>query len=368
MSLPAQVKRNVVRAILNKEISVTEISKKLGVARKTIYAWIRIYKETPSNEIATSLGKNYVKGKTHPRAVYPKVRAKLIKLVIVHPEWGCRRYSLELKSKGINLGYFGIYKLLESLGASTYELRKNFKRNYAGPGRLSADIKLSAVNKVFEGKVNISKLAKEHGVARKTIYEWIKKYQTNIEKGLVGMEALKDGYPEGEKHPSAIYPFIQNRILETVSKKPALSIHKIAELIGASSYSIWKVLDKFGLNNYQKRFAYAQSVTPIAKPVVPVTLFDRVRLVWEEFLTGLAPAPPPRLAIALASAGRHLFKVLKIFSISSIVSFAVVYSSFWWISYISTKAPSIALGPFLRLFPLLRGCFSLPTRLNTIYL
>ena len=98
----------------------------------------------------------------------------------------------KLKAKGINLGYFGVNQYLKRIGAETTDLRNNFKRNWSGPGRLASDIKLSAVKRVLEERESVSHLAKELGVARKTIYKWIDRYNNATQDGIIGSKALKE--------------------------------------------------------------------------------------------------------------------------------------------------------------------------------
>jgi transposase-like protein len=48
--------------------------------------------------------------------------------------------------------------------------------------RLPIKQKKEAVLKVIKKKESISKIAREYGIARKTIYEWIKRYQLASKK------------------------------------------------------------------------------------------------------------------------------------------------------------------------------------------
>ncbi|MCK4588418.1 glycosyltransferase, partial [Candidatus Woesebacteria bacterium] len=333
MSLPAQTKRKAVFAVLKEGKSVTSVAKELGVARKTIYSWINRYKQTPRRNKSKALEPRYVSGKKHPRAVAPKARHKLIRLITSNPEWGCRKLSTKLKEVGFDLGYFGVNQLLSELSASTPELRKNFKRNYSGPGRLEVDIKLEIVRKVLEEKESVSQAAGEYGIARKTVYQWLKKYQAGSDKGFVGVEALKEAYVYGEAHPRAIYPKLTEKILSIVVKNPEFSVHKLKDFVPASSWTVWKILDRNNLNLYQQRLAYAEKIAASKKPILPVKVFDRIKLVWEQFIPSLAPAPPP-----------GVIRVFKTLGVSSFFSFLFFLGIFSWMRLLGSQSFSGAVG------------------------
>ena len=107
----------------------------------------------------------FLPGTKHPYATYPKVEKTVIRLVIKHPEWGCRKISQYLASKGQNLSYVQVNSLLNRLGAENYDRRINFARNYSGPGRLTSEIRSEIVNKSFGGE-KISKLSKDYHISR----------------------------------------------------------------------------------------------------------------------------------------------------------------------------------------------------------
>lgn len=210
-------KKYAVEQVLHKNKSVSKVARELGVARKTIYFWIKRYKETSPRNKGKAFKTKYVIGKSHPRAVYPKARHTLIRLIFRYPDWGCRKYSKELKKKGIDLGYYSVHQFLKEISASTPELRENLKRNYSGPGRLEADIKLEIIRKVLEEKVPISIVSTQYGVARKTIYQWIKRYQVAEKEGIIGVAGLREAYVSSESHPRAIYPKVEAELLAPVS-------------------------------------------------------------------------------------------------------------------------------------------------------
>jgi len=85
-------------------------------------------------------------------------------------------------------------------------------------------LKLKIVNEVLSGKVTISQQAREYNLARKKIYEWIKKYQSAQKKGIIGVTALKEACVRGENHPRALAPGVRSQILKIVIERPQLTI------------------------------------------------------------------------------------------------------------------------------------------------
>jgi len=310
MVLPEAKKKKIVLSVLEGRVSVSEVSKSSSVARKTIYSWIKRYKKG-------SLASLYVKGKKHPRAVYPKAYSYINRWVVAHPGWGCRVLSSKLKSKGINLSYVQINQMLNRMGAESFDRRVNYARNFAGPGRNNEDVRIEIVKKAIIEKAPISSLSENYNVARKTIYRWIKKYEAE--------GAIKDAYVTGTAHPKAIYPKIAQQVLGMVAANPAYSVHTLKKFFPVSSWTIWKILDKNNLNTHNLRLEYSRNASFISEQKISTTgIFGKVRSVFESFTPNLAPAPPPKAT-----------SILKTFAISSFFSFITIYGFLSWINIIS---------------------------------
>ena len=291
--MTAQDKQNIVLEALSGKSNVTQLAQNYGISRKAIYSWIKSYQNSPPNLKQQVFKPRYVTGEEHPRSIAHKAQGPITKLIVKNPAWGSRRISRELATKGINLGYFGVNSVLKKIDAETPEKRKIFVNNFSGPGRLGPSTKYNIVKKNLESGIGVSKLAQEAGVSRKTIYEWINKYQRASDRGIEGSKTLRDSYRRGENHPRAVYPKIEQDVLDAVIQNPQLSAHSLSEKISTSVYTIWKILDNYNLGTYQDRLAYAKNFAP-AIPAMPTPVpTDRVRSVWEQFVPSLAPAPPP---------------------------------------------------------------------------
>lgn len=338
-------RESVIKEVLDPSCSVSAVSAKYNLSRKTIYAWKKKYEQAPNCTKKNSLDTKYKSGKEHYRFTTHYAENPLIRLVIKYPNWGCRRYSRALKNKGINLGYIGVYNFLEDNGLNTVNLRETFTRNYSGPGRYKFDIRTEIVNKAIEGS-SISALSREYSISRKTIYTWLSKYNAAGRD----RDVLKDAYKEGNDHYNSLDPTILKRILDLVANNPSLSAHKLAQQIPASVWSIWNILNENKLNTYSQRLAYAASrnVDPI---VDPVPGFSFIKTFLHSLTPNMAPAPPPSRLLTRST-------VVKPFLYSVIVSFLGGLGLRYWINIIvSAPSLSISIGILFASLSLLMGTF-----------
>jgi cellulose synthase/poly-beta-1,6-N-acetylglucosamine synthase-like glycosyltransferase/transposase-like protein len=332
MKNTAATKKEAIIKVLKEGKSVTEVAREYQISRKTVYSWIKLYNSAHGKGKHLALKNKYRKAETHPKAKLFRTRHRLIQLIITHPEWGVRQYSREV---GVN--YNSIYKLLVTLGASTPNLRHNFKRNYQGPGRLASDVRLEIVRKAQDFKASVTTLSKQYGVARKTIYKWIKSYQIDPK--------LTDSYAKAEAHPKALYPKLTARVLEIVAESPHLSVHKIAELVPASSWTVWSILDRKGLNTASARAFYADREA--AEKITPITASTRTDTVFESFTPNTAPAPPPNRLL-------NFFKYFAAsFTTTSILSIGIV---FWYkLLFAASTGPAQTIGYLFATLSLVMG-------------
>ena len=345
LRISSSLKRQAVEAVLQARKPVSAVSREFGVARKTIYKWIKRYQSSPARLKAASLEPRYVSGDRHPRIAAEAARLVLVRLAVAHPEWGCRKFSYELKKRGISVGYFGVFKLLRSLGVSTPALRRVFAKQWSGPGRLTPEIKLSIVREAIDENVPISELSKRHGVARKTIYKWIEKYKRASEIGLISSEAFRERYARAAAHPRAIYPLIEEKLLSLVASQPRLSVHRLASFVPASSFTVWKVLRSHNLASVSLREAYARFLRRQAEEILDVrpelSWLGRLKQVFEQFVPTRAPAgPPPGLRPSGPAAPGLVPALSSLFRSSPflLLVFLILFGSFEWGRLIGSAA------------------------------
>ena len=77
MKLPAQKKKEAVLKVVRDKKSVTNVAGEYGVARKTLYSWIKRYKKTHDGNIE-NFKPRYVRGKKHPRSKPSDIEERLL--------------------------------------------------------------------------------------------------------------------------------------------------------------------------------------------------------------------------------------------------------------------------------------------------
>jgi cellulose synthase/poly-beta-1,6-N-acetylglucosamine synthase-like glycosyltransferase/transposase len=211
----------------------------------------------------------------------------------------------------------------------------------------SIEFRRYAVLQKLDKNRKITDISKEIKVSRQTIYNWIKRYK-HAHKDRKS-KALESKYVRGKDHPKAKYPFIEKNLLGLIAKKPHLSIRDLAQQIPTSTHTIWNVLNKHGLNKYNNRLAYAQDLVGRQLVKAPIPFIDKVRLVLEQFIPNLAPAPPPEKSYI------KLFSLLKIFLISLITTSLTFSAVLFWVTQLNNAGLEISAGIMFSSIALLMG-------------
>jgi len=332
MRKSVEFKRKVVFAVTKDKRTVASVAHEFGIARKTVYQWLKRLDGARGRAKSTALDNHYIKGNRHPRAYRFAHRHKLLRLITSDPE-----LSITNLARRLRIGRHATVASLQELKLSTRLERENFARLYNGPGRLHLDIKGQIVRAVLDEGKSIAEVAREFKVARKTIHVWIKRYQAD--------KRLSEKYVVGLAHPKALSPDMRNKILAAVIKNPQASIHKLARNLSISSHGVWNILKIHNLTHAPARLAFAQKeMQDFTLPNLLKT--DRVRSVWETFTPNLAPAPPPSSIEQFSSTSPqnlppistlNLLKLIIKASISTFISLLKLPSQLprWWMSFLA---------------------------------
>ena len=292
MIKPAEIKQQAISQILKEKRSVSLVARELGVARKTVYSWIRRYQEASPRKKASALESAYRKGRYHPQAKAYTAKSCLVRLIVKHPSWGTRFFCQALRKKGFKLSLFTVYYLLKQLQAATPQDRQSFIVNWAGPGRLTPENKSQLVAKIVKEGLSISSVARESGIARKTLYQWLDQYK----RGTDSPDPFKEKYVSGESHPKAVYPKIRDQILDLVVAHPYWSVHTLAKEANVSSWTIWSLLSRYNLHTVADRQMYATKFAPI-QAEKPTQTIDTVSLPsLDQLSPNVLPGPPPPIS------------------------------------------------------------------------
>ncbi len=307
MRAPADKKYQAVLAVLKEGKSIRGTAKEFGVARKTLYQWIAKYKEASPREKPSVLAKNaYVREESHPRASSWRYKKVLLQFVEKNPE-----LSLDELSRRLHLGRHATFNLLSSLNLSSQEARLKLSRTYQPSGRLDPGIKTKIAKEVLEGKRSVAELSQAYNLARKTIYQWLKRYK---DEGKVS-----ENYACGSSHHRAFSVGEEQMILLAVAKSPGLSIHQLASTLNLSSHGIWNVLKRHELTYKEQRIDFAQAQVEIIEPTVPATPVSVFNLPLRFLRMVIAP---------FATVPKSSWFYPASLGISSII-FLIIFARFW---------------------------------------
>src|SRR4030042_3384676 len=309
------------------KISKSEAAKKLNVSRKTIYIWI-------------SHGKD--------RKLFEKY---ILRVVVASPKSGPKKISEELNKQGYELSTRSVWLILKKLNLNTIIDRENYIQKYRIPKQaknkdfhihliLNASARKQMIEEVLNGRKE-KEVLNEYRISRKSFAKWKKRYIKAQNEPINLIEALKDQHPEGSKHPRGVNEKIVRKVINVVISNPEYSSHKIASILGfIGNHGVQRILERNNLSYYELRQAYSQREK--AKPeAIYARISNFVKAVWQEFIPGLAPAPPPGVQIK----GFRFVSMIRPFVIASFVTSFISLGLFYWIRMlISAGTTSNLLG------------------------
>lgn len=350
-SLPVKTRKKLLNRVLRQKIPVAQACREFGVSRYTFYKWLKRYKADQG------LKDKQRRVKRFWRQADRKIVEEVRRIALEYPNWSKYRIqkALPKDSQGQPiLGVHGVYNILKRLSLSTPEKRKLQSQLVQAqrPRVLAPEERLAMIERVIRGGATIAQVCRELQVSRFTFYKWLKRYQkASSSQRLL---ALTDKERRVERWWHQATPEQEELVLKVVVENPTLSKYKIAERLTKIAgrpvlgpHGVYNVLRRRNLTLPEARLAYAQSTTPIIKPVA---WLDHVRLVWEEFIPSLAPAPPP----AFSRQVRGFAKITLFSSFLTTVFFLAFLFSF---QMLSGQPPSTKIGLFFAAISLTAGSF-----------
>ncbi len=136
--------------------------------------------------------------------------------------------------------------------------------------RFSAQVKEEIVLSVVEKNQTITEVSKEYGVARKTIYQWIKLY--NKGKKKTAEEIFAPKYVRGSSHPRKISTSIESEILNKVESRPDYTIRDLTKESSVSIWTVWNILNRHELNSREDRVVYSEYIKSSAGEIYVTNL------------------------------------------------------------------------------------------------
>ncbi len=258
--IPAQKKKEAVIKALSGKTTIAEVSREYNISRKTLYSLIKIVQKS-SDKSLKLLTPRYVRGYKHPRAKYPLLEEKLLRIVVKHP-----KLSINSLTRYVPLSVWTTWKILEKHNLNTQEKRILYSYNYKRKNLYAYKRKEAVLHVVNNGE-RITDVAKRYGIARKTLYTWIQRYRN---KQSDKVEIFKKEYVRGKDHPLAVYPRIEEKLLLLVANNPFFSISQLSESLNVSVWTIWNILNRYQLSNREKRILFAKKLLRRRQEKVPV--------------------------------------------------------------------------------------------------
>src|SRR3989338_7390932 len=361
-ALGPKARLKLLETVFKKHVPVSEACRKFGISRFTFYKWAKRYNSGKSRNVNLALlkDKDSTPG-TLPKSVSLKIEAVVKQIAIKNPNLS--KYAITSKAKellgGRSPGVHGVYNILKRHNLNTGELRRNYQSLVLqSRGKvLTPKERFDMLEVAESAHISVSQVCRDFGISRFTYYKWRKRFEEGDRKS--GSLINKIGYFDNSD--KKIKPEVEKSILSITAEFPCLSKYNLAQKvyeklgIKVGAHGIYNVLKRNSLNFPEARLAYAQSLAPVSVPTTD-TWTDRVQSVFEQFVPSLAPAPPPSGLVALWAGSLKFFKV---FTLSSVISLATIYSGLWWINYISNITAAHALGIVFASIALICGTFFL---------
>src|SRR3989344_813998 len=353
--ITARDKLRILRRVLRHKESVSAVCRDEDISRKTFYSWKGKYlgERKSGNWIRLRRKSHQISERIVSTAAF---RRSLLNIVVRYPGWSVRRYATALQNLGFKISHMSVLRQLRALGLEHIHSRQEFSQLHSCQRRVVQAIdhrhrwllpraRKMMVEEALLGERSVDQVCRDYRVSRKTFYKWKKRYQRYLEDAkqeTAPVSVFTNRHLRGYDHPLSVSPQMRERILHLVIKEPKLSVHTLAQqLVGISSHGVANVLSREGLNTSEMRVTFSLTQHTIIQPAQSTTgWLGRLKLVFEEFLPGLAPAPPP---FDFAQ-GRPLFFLRRLspFIFFSIFIFIGLYG--WGYLLGSAQTPSQAAG------------------------
>jgi cellulose synthase/poly-beta-1,6-N-acetylglucosamine synthase-like glycosyltransferase/transposase len=339
VKLNTQERLEIVKKIESGE-PVAKVCREAGISRTLCYRWLARYKAL---KIPESLEVKKRRPASHPKTVSSKTTNLILRVVQAHPEYSSAKISKALPKTddGAPLaGNHGVQRVLERLNLNTFESRSEFasKQKELRGAILSPTEKLRIIERVLGGE-KVAKVCREAGVSRTICYKWLARVKEVGGEAREGLLEVKRGRPERWARQASSE--VEQLVLSIVAKHPELSAHKIGgvlpEIEGKKPighHGIQNILMRYGLNTYEKRWAYSQTHRPrIVPSYIPRAWGQSLKLLR----FAIAPfATVPKLAGEFAALPYYLPVIL--------FSFTAFFGLFAYIRYLFSFPEESRIG------------------------
>jgi len=131
-----------------------------------------------------------------------------------------------------------------------------------------ASKKLKILNKVLKEGKTVSEVCREAGIARKTFYQWKKRYQEAPSR--IKKQALKLNYASGKHHPKNKRYKFEDRVISIVVSHPSWGSRKISAILckyrqRISNHALYNLLKDLNLETKEKREEFSSLYQTFAR-------------------------------------------------------------------------------------------------------
>src|SRR3990170_2254954 len=348
--MPAQIRhrltpeqrQTLLDLVIRDGANISIACKKFQVSRTTFYRWCKKY--------TSSAASNQTRKKTflYTSSVYRKLENSIRKLILASDPI-LSKYTLhkifQENHPDIRIGIHGFYNILVRLHLNTSELRERFiAKSMLSPRAWTDSIpgyeRVSVVERVLHKGMAVNRVSQELSISRATLHRWIRAYKNSSE--FEHESSLGRRRPLRDQWPGQATDWQRSRVLDLVTEYPNASKYELALLFrerfgdqALGVHGVYNVLRRNQLTRPEQRVVWAQTQQAEVEPVSqtsPVTGWSqRLNQVFEEYVPGLTPAPPPlRLRSGLGTAGLPFFRQLRRFSTSVFLCLLILFAFFEW--------------------------------------
>lgn len=350
--LSAKTKLEIIKRYQKGE-KVSALCREYGISRTIFYRWLKEKEKTAPRWQKKKLSPKVAKGRGHWRSLSKKEEKKIFNLIINQPDYSLRKYINSLKTEKygqIKISLHGLFGFLKRKNLDTVLKRRRFasaeleKRKVKA---LSPQKRRQMVQSLLDGKKTAQEIAEKFSVSRTTIYKWRQRFLKTKRR-----DAFYSQRPKGEKHWKAV-PGAEKIAVDIIIEYPELSLRQLIKLLPKNKegrpilglHGVYNLLKKLNLTTFEQRLAYAETHGSTIQ-IAPRWL-DQVRLVWDQFVTGLAPAPPP--------AWEQAKDFLRNSALTALITVFTSSIAYKWILMMAQAEPQYRVGLFFASISLLVG-------------
>ena len=286
----AQQRLKILQEVLEKKRTTSQVCQEHGISRTIFYRWLRRFQDESLGLVEERL-KDQKRAALHfSKSVPGWLEREILRIVHTHPDYSLDRI-LAILPESAEVGRHGIQRVLERFDLSTWQKRVQYANRRS---RSNPKFRERMIQRVVKGGESVSAVCRDYQISRPAYYIWLERYRTN------GIDGLWDCIPKEYIHPRKALPGQEQAVMDVVVQHPEFSVSKIVGQLpivegrpALGHHGVQNVLERNNLNTYLKRVAHSQRLQSAVTTVRPaVSWQERLKQVTEEFLPGVAPAPP----------------------------------------------------------------------------